>query len=57
LPSCNLLLRRFVRLPVGHADDLKSDVEVVLLRHQLMVLERHVGRPAFIAAIGCSWPR
>jgi hypothetical protein len=33
-----LLLRRLVRLLANSSKDLKGDVEVVVLRHQLMVL-------------------
>ncbi len=40
-----LLARRLVRLVAGPVGDLSSEVEVVVLRHQLMVLKRQVGRP------------
>jgi hypothetical protein len=36
-----LLLRRVVRLFAHSSYDLNSDLEVVVLRHQLMVLRRH----------------
>jgi putative transposase len=41
-----LLLRRVVRLVIGSSNELMStEVEVVVLRHQLMVLQRQVQRP------------
>ncbi len=60
-----LLLRRVLRLIVGssneHAD---SELEVVVLRHQLKVLKRQVGRPAlrrgdrlFMAVTSRTLPR
>jgi len=59
-----LLLRRVVRLLANPSNDLNSDVEVVVLRHQLMVLKRHVGRPRlrrrdrlFLAAMSRTLPR
>jgi len=38
-----LLLRRLVRLLAGSSDDLNGDVELIVLRHQLMVLKRKAG--------------
>jgi RimJ/RimL family protein N-acetyltransferase len=38
-----LLLRRFVRALAGPSDDLSSDVELIVLRYQLMVLKRRAG--------------
>jgi hypothetical protein len=59
-----LLVRRLVRLLAGPVGDLSSDVEVVVLRQQLMVLKRQVGRPRlrrrdrlFMAAISRALPR
>ncbi len=59
-----LLLRRLVRLLAGGVGDLTSDVEVVVLRHQLMVLKRQTRRPRlrrrdglFMAAISRVLPR
>jgi putative transposase len=59
-----LLVRRLVRLLAGPSDDLNSDVELIVLRHQLMVLKRHVARPRlrrrdrlFMAAMSRTLPR
>jgi ubiquinone/menaquinone biosynthesis C-methylase UbiE len=40
-----LLLRHLFQLMAGSSDHLNSDLEVVVLRHQLMVLKRKAGRP------------
>jgi putative transposase len=60
-----LLLRRVVRLIAGSSNGLtNTEVEVVVLRHQLMVLKRQLGRPRlrrrdrlFLAAISRALPR
>lgn len=59
-----LLLRRLVRLLAHSPYDLNSDLEVVVLRHQLMVLRRQLGKPdlrrrdrVFMAAISRALPR
>jgi hypothetical protein len=60
-----LLLRRVVRLIAGSSNELmNAEVEVVSLRHQLMVLKRQVSRPRlrrrdrlFMAAISRALPR
>jgi putative transposase len=59
-----LLLRRLVRLTTGSSSDMDREVELVVLRHQLKVLTRQVGRPrlrrrdrVFIAAISRVLPR
>src|SRR5439155_20184634 len=59
-----LLVRRAVRLATGSASDLHNDIEIMVLRHQLGVLERQVGRPRlrrrdrlFMAAISRALPR
>ena len=60
-----LLLRRVVGVIAGSSNDqMNTDVELVVLRHQLMVLKRNVGRPQlrrrdrlFMAAISRVLPR
>jgi hypothetical protein len=58
------LLLRLVQLVAGSSNRLDSDVEVVVLRHQLRVLRREVGRPRLrrrdrllMAAISRTLPR
>ena len=59
-----LLLRRLVGLIAGPSNDLHNDIEILVLRHQLMVLKRGVGRPRlrrrdrlFMAAVSGTLPR
>ncbi|MGH2576452.1 MAG: helix-turn-helix domain-containing protein [Actinomycetota bacterium] len=59
-----LLLRRLVQLVAGPSNHLNSDIEVLVLRHQLKVLERQVSKPRlrrrdrlFMAAISRTLPR
>jgi hypothetical protein len=60
-----LVLRRVVRLIAGSSNELmNTEVEVIVLRHQLMVLNRQMGRPRlrrrdrlFMAAISRTLPR
>jgi len=59
-----LLLRRAIRLFTRSSYDVNSDLEVVVLRHQLMVLRRQLGKPhlrrrdrLFVAAVSRALPR
>jgi putative transposase len=59
-----LLLRRLLQLLTDSSNDLPRDIEVVVLRHQLMVLKRQVSKPRlrrrdrlFMAAISRTLPR
>jgi transposase InsO family protein len=59
-----LLLHRLVQLVAGSSNHLNSDVEVVVLRHQLKVLKRQVSKPrlrrrdrVFMAAMSRALPR
>jgi putative transposase len=59
-----LLMRWLVQLVTRSSNDLTTDVEVVVLRHQLMILRRQVGRPhlyrrdrLFMAVLSRTLPR
>ena len=59
-----LLLHRLVQLVAGSSNHMNSDVEVVVLRHQLKVLKRQVSKPRlrrrdrlFMAAMSRTVPR
>jgi hypothetical protein len=59
-----LLPRRALRLAAGSASEVHNDLEIVVLRHQLAVLTRQVGRPRlrrrgrlFMAALSQMLPR
>jgi len=59
-----LLMRRALRLVAGSASELHNDIEVMVVRHQLAVLKRQVGRPRlrrrgrlFMAAVSRVLPR
>ena len=59
-----LLLRRVVRSIAGSSSETSTEVELVVLRHQLMVLKRQVGRPhlrprdrLLMAALSRALPR
>jgi hypothetical protein len=52
-----LLLRRVVRLIAGSSNDLDRDIELTVLRRQLMVLSARSAGRDFAAATGCSWQR
>jgi putative transposase len=58
------LVRRLVQLVAGSSNHLNGDIEIVVLRHPLMVLQRQVSRPRrrrrdrlFMAAFSRTLPR
>jgi hypothetical protein len=53
-----LLLRRVVGwIASSSNDELSTEVELVILRHQVMVLKRQVGRPRLRRRDRLLWPR
>lgn len=57
-------MRRVVWLRAGSSSDVDGEVELIVLRHQLNVLKRQVGRPrlrrgdrVFMAAMSRALPR
>lgn len=53
-----LLLRRVIRWMAGPSNDrMDTEVEVVVLRHQLMVLKRQLGKPTLRRRDRFSWQR
>ena len=60
-----LLLRRVLQLTAGSSNEqIQTEVEVMVVRHQLMILKRQVGRPrlrrrdrSLMAGISRALPR